>query len=478
MSGNYAYRLWRAAEVLRRGGGRVIASSSSSRTSSVSVGAIHNSNFLQTFTSTFSTSHGADSDSVWSLRKPGKGSGFDNFLKRQGSNSEKGGSTEKGSHKSQDNNDNNSNNDNNNNNPNNTGLLLLIGLMMGTIAILGGSDKEDHSQTHHGGASPNGSGNSTSHQMLPHNLDLSWSEFLQLLEQDQIFKIVIHQGANTGSSNGEQGGGSTSSRARVYLKPGAPLFPHKDNHHQHGDWSAEREQNMEDPTEWTASHHHHHHDDSNSNSNSNTTTAAASTPETLNTKTPLPYRNLRIGSAASLERKLEEAQRKLGRSPQRDVPVQYQVESRVTHELMGLVPWILLSAFMIASMRGAAGRMGGVGATGSGGQGGGMFGMGKSTAQKFTKEMNLNVNFKSVAGCDEAKKEIMEFVEFLQNSDKFTQLGAKIPKGALLCGPPGTGKTLLAKAVAGEAGVPFYSLAGSEFLGKVSLLLYVYMDTF
>jgi SpoVK/Ycf46/Vps4 family AAA+-type ATPase len=93
---------------------------------------------------------------------------------------------------------------------------------------------------------------------------------------------------------------------------------------------------------------------------------------------------------------------------------------------------------MVASFRGAAGRMGGVGATGSSGQGG-MFGMGKSTAQKFTKEMNLNVNFASVAGCDEAKKEIMEFVEFLKNSDKFTQLGAKIPKGALLCGPPGTG---------------------------------------
>merc|ERR1711935_586830 len=75
-----------------------------------------------------------------------------------------------------------------------------------------------------------------------------------------------------------------------------------------------------------------------------------------------------------------------------------------------------------------------------------------------------NVNFSSVAGCEEAKKEIVEFVDFLQSPEQFTKLGAKIPKGALLCGPPGTGKTLLAKAVAGEADVPFYSISGSDFI--------------
>jgi AFG3 family protein len=107
---------------------------------------------------------------------------------------------------------------------------------------------------------------------------------------------------------------------------------------------------------------------------------------------------------------------------------------------------------------------GGVGA-GGGGRGGmgGIFQVGKSTAKKICKE-DIKVNFADVAGCEEAKREIMEFVDFLKDSERFTRLGAKIPKGALLCGPPGTGKTLLAKAVAGEAGVPFYSISGSDFI--------------
>jgi len=93
----------------------------------------------------------------------------------------------------------------------------------------------------------------------------------------------------------------------------------------------------------------------------------------------------------------------------------------------------------------------------------GMFQVGKSTHKKIKPE-DVNVNFSSVAGCEEAKKEIVEFVDFLQSPEQFTKLGAKIPKGALLCGPPGTGKTLLAKAVAGEAGVPFFSISGSDFI--------------
>jgi AFG3 family protein len=111
--------------------------------------------------------------------------------------------------------------------------------------------------------------------------------------------------------------------------------------------------------------------------------------------------------------------------------------------------------------------MGGAGAAG-GGQGGmgGMFQMGKSNAKKIKPEA-VGVNFGDVAGCQQAKLEIMEFVDFLQDSSRFTKLGAKIPKGALLCGPPGTGKTLLAKAVAGEAGVPFYSISGSDFVGEL-----------
>lgn len=94
---------------------------------------------------------------------------------------------------------------------------------------------------------------------------------------------------------------------------------------------------------------------------------------------------------------------------------------------------------------------------------GGIFQIGKSNAKLIKKE-DITINFSDVAGCREAKKEIMEFVDFLQDSSQFTKLGAKIPKGALLTGPPGTGKTLLAKAVAGEANVPFYSISGSDFL--------------
>ena len=91
---------------------------------------------------------------------------------------------------------------------------------------------------------------------------------------------------------------------------------------------------------------------------------------------------------------------------------------------------------------------------GGGGSGpGGIFGIGRSNAKKI-KPSDVKVNFGDVAGCQQAKVEVMEFVDFLKNPLRFTKLGAKIPKGALLCGPPGTGKTLLAKAVAGEAGVP------------------------
>lgn len=105
-----------------------------------------------------------------------------------------------------------------------------------------------------------------------------------------------------------------------------------------------------------------------------------------------------------------------------------------------------------------------MGAGGAGGAGGGIFSIGKSKAQLFEKGAMVNITFNDVAGLDEAKVEIMEIVDFLKNPKKYTALGGKIPKGALLVGPPGTGKTLLAKAVAGEAQVPFFSMSGSDFV--------------
>ncbi len=120
-----------------------------------------------------------------------------------------------------------------------------------------------------------------------------------------------------------------------------------------------------------------------------------------------------------------------------------------------LIPIAIMIIIWIIIMR----RMGG-----GGGGGGQIFNIGKSKAVLFDKDLNVNVTFNDVAGLDEAKVEIKEIVDFLKNPKKYTDLGAKIPKGALLVGPPGTGKTLLAKAVAGEAKVPFFSLSGSDFV--------------
>ena len=122
-----------------------------------------------------------------------------------------------------------------------------------------------------------------------------------------------------------------------------------------------------------------------------------------------------------------------------------------------LLPILLVGLLLIIMMRK-------VGGPGTGGGPGGIFNIGKSKATLFDKGTRVNINFGDVAGLDEAKVEVMEIVDFLKNPKKYTALGGKIPKGALLVGPPGTGKTLLAKAVAGEAQVPFFSLSGSDFV--------------
>ena len=157
---------------------------------------------------------------------------------------------------------------------------------------------------------------------------------------------------------------------------------------------------------------------------------------------------------ANFERSLEEVQK--------DVPLKDRIyPERVTRtnwfEPIGtfILPVVVIFLIWMLLMR----RM-----SGGGGPGGQIFNIGKSKAQLFDKESNVSITFNDVAGLEGAKIEIKEIVDFLKNPKKYTELGAKIPKGALLVGPPGTGKTLLAKAVAGEAKVPFFSLSGSDFV--------------
>merc|ERR1719242_142874 len=173
-----------------------------------------------------------------------------------------------------------------------------------------------------------------------------------------------------------------------------------------------------------------------------------------------------IGSVDTFERNLDSAQHDLGFDTARVVPVLYKTQMEMS-SVVSALPTILLLGFLFYSMRRMGGMMGGMGGMGGGrgGRGGGgMFGGMMQSTAKTINPSEINVKFNDVAGCEEAKIEIMEFVNFLKNPGQYTDLGAKIPKGAILTGPPGTGKTLLAKATAGEANVPFISVSGSEFL--------------
>ena len=165
-----------------------------------------------------------------------------------------------------------------------------------------------------------------------------------------------------------------------------------------------------------------------------------------------PYITVEIGSIDNLETFLNAAikQKKIS-----GYSYENKDEHGFTDVIIGLLPWILLIGFWFYLMR----RM-----NGGAGSGGGVFSVGKSKAKIYEKGGEIGVTFKDVAGQEGAKQEVQEIVEFLKNPKKYTELGGKIPKGALLVGPPGTGKTLLAKAVAGEAGAPFFSMSGSDFV--------------
>jgi cell division protease FtsH len=173
--------------------------------------------------------------------------------------------------------------------------------------------------------------------------------------------------------------------------------------------------------------------------------------------TPKPNFTYNIGDISNFEPFIVDAQKSAGYTEKEIIYPDYITRKNY---LIDILSWLLFPALLIGLWLFMMKRMSGGGAGGAGG----IFSVGKSRAQIFDKDNNVKLNFSDVAGLEEAKTEVMEIVDFLKNPKKYTNLGGKIPKGALLIGPPGTGKTMLAKAVAGEANVPFFSISGSDFV--------------
>mmetsp|Transcript_22481 Transcript_22481/g.64647 ORF Transcript_22481/g.64647 Transcript_22481/m.64647 type:complete len:849 (+) Transcript_22481:138-2684(+) len=374
-------------------------------------------------------------DAQWLI--PKKGTGFDNFFpknKKEESSStddtKKESKEEDSKHYSKSRGSGNKNNNNNNMPPNFTSTMLAGIVMMGLSYALMRFTDDDAA-----------AGSDLSRE-------ITWNEFCShLLEQNQVEKIVVT---------------NHRTQAKVFLKPGAPGLPqHQTRNFRYSEWrNAAAKASAKEEGDGFGNAASSDGFDSSSSSPSD-----ASFSGSLAKKAhphQIVYR-FAIGSVDAFEKKLEEAQRAVGMDSSREIPVQYTADSTMASEILSVVPSLLLMGAVFYFMRFASGSMGGS-APGGGRNGmGGIFQIGKSNAKKISKE-DVQVDFSNVAGCEEAKKEIMEFVDFLKEPEQFTKLGAKIPKGALLCGPPGTGKTLLAKAVAGEAGVPFFSISGSDFI--------------
>jgi ATP-dependent metalloprotease FtsH len=179
---------------------------------------------------------------------------------------------------------------------------------------------------------------------------------------------------------------------------------------------------------------------------------------TFGLQPPKPQFYHTFGTVELFQEFFSNAQDKAGYTEDERIYLDYQKRKDYLSTFLGVIlPFLIIAALWIYFMRRMA-------SGGAGGGAGNIFSVGKSKAQIFDKDTHIKINFNDVAGLEEAKTEVMEIVDFLRNPKKYTSLGGKIPKGALLVGPPGTGKTLLAKAVAGEANVPFFSISGSDFV--------------